>query len=138
MNYSTDRTSSNASWQNRIIHNATDASTANDRGIDNFFSASTTPAYAHSFLLTAKLTPDYQDLTGDGVSPDDVGNAWKFDYTRTSSAYKWRIPYEDDSFMEGYLSNGPGPERQLYLWREGIMVLAYYSKQEPGSRILHI
>jgi hypothetical protein len=90
---------------NRIAYNGTEASTSNDAGVDNHYSSTTTPAYAHSFLLTAKLSEDYQDVTGDGVSPDDIGNAYKFDYTRTSTAYKWRTPYSGVSFMEGYKSN---------------------------------
>lgn len=73
----------------------TDNTVDNKNGLEHYFSSETVPAYAHSFLLTGILTPDYQDLTGDGISPDDPGDAIKFNYTKTAgikNPYKWRIP----------------------------------------------
>lgn len=72
-----------------------DNTEANSNGIDHYFSSERIPAYAHSFLLTGILSPDYQDLTGDGISADDAGDAIKFNYTKTASvrnSYKWRVP----------------------------------------------
>ncbi|QHS58193.1 DUF5977 domain-containing protein [Chitinophaga agri] len=72
-----------------------DNTVENKNGIDHYFSSERIPAYAHSFLLTGILSPDYQDLTGDGISADDPGDAIKFNYTKTASirnSYKWRIP----------------------------------------------
>ncbi len=70
------------------------------KGINHFFSATKTPAYAHSYLLTAVLSPDYVDLNGNG--PDDVDNGtWhKFEYYKLNghqnenglNPYKWRVP----------------------------------------------
>jgi hypothetical protein len=77
----------------------------NESGIDGYYSKNTTPAYAHSYLLTGKLSPDYRDVTGNGISPDDIGTAHKFNYTRTSNNYKWRSPYKGSSFMKGYDSD---------------------------------
>ena len=105
--YNTKRTTATIG-NNKITPYHVDEPTANNEaGIDWYFSKSTTPSYAHSYLLTAKLSEDYQDVTGNGVSPDDIGNGYKFDYTRTSSNYKWRIPYGENhsTFMEGYRSN---------------------------------
>ncbi len=84
----------------------TDNSTSNDKGRDNYFSSEEIPAYAHSFLLTGILSPDYVDLTGDGISDDDLGDAVKFNYTRTAdinAPYKWRAPYVKDrvTYNEG-------------------------------------
>ena len=69
---------------------------------DRYHSTLKTPAYAHSFLLTEKQSSDYQDLSGDGVSPDDIGNAWKFNYTRTADNFHWRVPYADCNFQRGF------------------------------------
>jgi hypothetical protein len=67
-------------------------SVRNQQGTDNYFQKTETPAYAHSFFLTAILSPDYVDLSNNGVSDDDLGSATKFIYARTSSAFKWRAP----------------------------------------------
>lgn len=40
----------------------------NTQGLDHFFSRETMPDYAHSYLLTAIVSPDYVDLTGDGMT----------------------------------------------------------------------
>lgn len=80
----------------------------NKNGNDHYFTAEETPAYAHSFLLTGILSPDYVDITGDGITDDDAGNAVKFNYTRTASnanPYKWRTPYtKNATYNEGFLT----------------------------------
>ncbi|MBO6515721.1 MAG: hypothetical protein JJ975_04140, partial [Bacteroidia bacterium] len=79
----------------------------NDNGIDHFFSSTETPAYAHSYLITGVLSPDYVDLTNNGITEDDLGSAVKFNYTRTHANYKWRTPYKTDraKYSEGYHSD---------------------------------
>ncbi len=74
----------------------------NQSGKDGYYSRKSVPAYAHSYLLTEKQSADYQDITGDGVSADDPGNAWKFNYTRTTDDYLWRAPYENCTFNKGF------------------------------------
>ena len=59
-----------------------DNSLANDKGLFNFFDKTTVPSYAHSFLLTKILSSDYKDMTGDGLTSDDVGNYYKFNYSQ--------------------------------------------------------
>jgi len=63
---------------------------------DGYVQITTTPAYAHSFLLSGILSPDYVDVTGDGITEDDLGNAVKFNYSRikngTDIKHKWRTP----------------------------------------------
>ncbi|WP_143059268.1 hypothetical protein [Chitinophaga arvensicola] len=61
-------------------------------GIDKYFHKETQPAYASAFLLSAILSPDYIDVTGNGITDDDLGTAIKFNYTRVNSNYKWRSP----------------------------------------------
>lgn len=83
-----------------------DNTTKNTEGKDGYFSKEEIPAYAHSFLLTGLLSPDYVDITGDGISDDDIGDAVKFNYTKTSgidNPFEWRAPYITDSanFNEG-------------------------------------
>ena len=75
----------------------TDNSTGNTKGLDNNFSRTTMPCYAHSFLLTAVLSPDYIDSdTIRGPSDNDFGNYTKFNYSKVAN-YHWRIPVERDS-----------------------------------------
>ncbi|MFY0254917.1 DUF5977 domain-containing protein [Chitinophaga sp. 30R24] len=78
----------------------------NSNGNDHYYSAEYMPAYAHSFLLTGILSPDYVDLTGDGISDDDQGNAIRFNYTKTAgirNPYMWRAPYNQDAtYNEGF------------------------------------
>jgi hypothetical protein len=61
---------------------------------DGYVQITTTPAYAHSFLLSGILSPDYVDVAGDGITEDDLGDAVKFNYTKISiaAAKKWRTP----------------------------------------------
>jgi hypothetical protein len=59
------------------------------------------PAYAHSWMLTGVVSADYVDLTGDGISEDDLGYWVDFKYEKTSSDYKWRSPYEKATYMPG-------------------------------------
>jgi hypothetical protein len=72
----------------------------NHQGKDNYYTSEEIPAYAHSFLLTGILSPDYVDLTGNGISDDDKGDAVKFNYSKICGIghpYKWRAPYTSDS-----------------------------------------
>ncbi|WEK37954.1 MAG: PA14 domain-containing protein [Candidatus Pseudobacter hemicellulosilyticus] len=67
----------------------------NEQGKDHYFSSEEVPAYAHSFLLTGIVSPDYSDITGNGISDDDIGDAVKFNYTRICglyNPYQWRVP----------------------------------------------
>lgn len=75
--------------------NKGDNSMENKRGLDHFFSKTTTPAYAHSYFLTAVLSPDYVDNDGvDGPSENDMGHYTKFNYKKNtaSNRFRWRVP----------------------------------------------
>lgn len=72
----------------------------NQQGQDHYFNSEEIPAYAHSFLLTGILSPDYVDRTGNGISDDDMGDAVKFNYSKVSgiaNPYRWRAPYVDSN-----------------------------------------
>ncbi len=61
-------------------------------GKDGYTQISNTPPYAHSFLLSGLLSPDYVDVTSDGITEDDLGGAVKFNYTKYDN-HKWRTPH---------------------------------------------
>lgn len=71
----------------------------NNKTRDGYVQSTVTPAYAHSFLLSGILSPDYVDVTGNGITEDDLGDAVKFNYSRIKSGgkinYKWRTPLTD-------------------------------------------
>lgn len=80
-----------------------DNAAANSNGRDHLFSKTDIPDYAHSYLLTAIVSPDYVDVNGDGPSLNDLGTYTKFEYDKISSNYGWRVPCElnNASFDEG-------------------------------------
>ena len=64
----------------------------NNSVIDGYVQCQETPAYAASFLITGLLSPDYVDVTGDGITEDDLGGSVKFDYNKSTDLHKWRTP----------------------------------------------
>ncbi|MDQ3017203.1 MAG: hypothetical protein M3R25_10870, partial [Bacteroidota bacterium] len=73
--------------------------------------------YAYSYLLTAVYSPDYIDVTGDGPTQDDLGYYTKFNYTKTSSTYKWRSPFIDANYIPGYNSDAQD-DKASYVYGE--------------------
>ncbi len=60
---------------------------------DQYYQRSKLPPYAHSFLLTEILSPEYADVDNEeGPSPNDLGDWLRFNYKKTSGAYGWRTP----------------------------------------------
>jgi hypothetical protein len=92
-----------------IKYSNLDDSTSNKKGRENYFSKERTPPYATSYLLTAILSPDYVDRTGNGISDDDLGTAVKFNYSKLDSTFKWRTPFafgpDTANYNEGFLSD---------------------------------
>jgi hypothetical protein len=65
---------------------------------DGYVQVTETPAFPHSFLLSGLLSPDYVDVTGNGITEDDLGTAIKFNYSRVKqggewAVHKWRTPH---------------------------------------------
>ena len=78
-----------------VTYGSTDNTINNSRGLSHYFDQTDVPAYPHSFLLTEMLSSDYIDRTNDGPTLDDIGNFYKFNYTRVYSAtnpYHWKYP----------------------------------------------
>lgn len=92
-----------------IKYTSQENSTSNKKGRENYYSKETTPAYATSYLLTGILSPDYTDLTGNGITDDDLGTAVKFNYSKLPFLYKWRTPFargaDTANYNEGFLSD---------------------------------
>ncbi len=91
----------NRSSGKHVGYNPSDASINNSLGENNFFESKEIPPYAHSYLLTAILPPEYQDKPPVGISYNDPGNPIKFRYHKVeyenAELYKWRIPTAPDS-----------------------------------------
>jgi hypothetical protein len=99
--------------------NSNTSSDENREGIDRFYSNTIMPPFAHSYLLTAVLSPDYVDAdTIKGPSDGDLGTWVKFCYTKTTD-YKWRIPCNQDTanFNEG-LKSDPTDDKGSYVYGE--------------------
>jgi len=60
---------------------------------DQYYHKESQPAYATSYLLTGILSPDYVDMTDDGITEDDRGTAFKFNYSKLEKDFHWRTPY---------------------------------------------
>lgn len=64
----------------------------NEQGKDWFVEKQETPPYAHSFLLSGLLSPNYVDVKGDGITEDDMGDAIKFNYSKSDDNLRWKTP----------------------------------------------
>ena len=118
----TDTTTANnglAGYVSNGLH--PDNSINNAEGKDNYYTQDSMPGYAHDFLLTGVLSPDYVDITGDGITPDDLGDAVKFNYTRVygpdNNYFDWRVPYQHDTanYNEG-LKTDKRDDKGTYLY----------------------
>jgi hypothetical protein len=91
---------------NLVTYSGNDNTRSNNQSnSDQFFNGITTPAYAHSYLLTSIVSSDYQDLTSNGPTDDDLGTYTKFSYdekTSEGNLYKWRFPYGTASNQANY------------------------------------
>ncbi|MEM7037467.1 MAG: hypothetical protein AAF570_10840, partial [Bacteroidota bacterium] len=95
--------------------------TKKGEGRDHYFQGTQTPAYAHSYLLSGYFSHDYQDKTGNGPSPDDLGSYAKFNYGRAHQAFKWRTPYStngDEAKNNRGFRSDPTDDRATFSWGE--------------------
>lgn len=65
----------------------------------------TVPEYAHSYLLTSIIGADYVDVTGDGITNDDIGYWVKFHYKKTADNYQWKAPFWGANHLKGTQTN---------------------------------
>lgn len=77
----------------------------NSKGKDNYYTCNETPAYVSTYLLTAIVSKDYQDLTGNGPSPDDYGDYVRFDYEKMNN-YNYKTPTSSSNQPMASLSTG--------------------------------
>lgn len=112
-----------------------DNSVFNKKGRDGFYQREELGGYAHSYLLTGILSPDYVDVTGDGITEDDLGTAVKFNYSRANRyqypstrhpqganlwyPYRWRMPVAQDKAIhnEG-LKSDDRDDKGMYTYGE--------------------
>jgi hypothetical protein len=102
-----------------VIYNSTMNTPNNSSGVDHYFNQVNTPAYAHTYLLTSQLSPDYEDIKGDGPTDDDMGSYTKFIYEQKDE-YHWRVPYgaNEASYNEGLktLKGSKSDDKGSYLY----------------------
>jgi hypothetical protein len=104
--------------------------------IDKYYHREKQPAYASSFLLSSILSPDYVDVTGDGVTDDDLGTAIKFNYTNTSSSYQWRSPMEPNKVLYNRgLNADPNDDKASVVY--GSKELWYLSSIETKTKVMY-
>lgn len=95
----------------------------NNKGKENFFTKDIMPPYAHSFLLTGLVSPGYVDITEDGITDDDIGDAVKFNYTmvygKEKGYYRWRTPNDQNkvNYNEG-LKTYSRDDKGTYMYGE--------------------
>jgi hypothetical protein len=99
---------------------------------DEFFKKVKLPKYPHSHLLTSILGPDYVDVTGDGVTPDDIGYWVKFTYKKTTSSYKWRDPFINAHYQQGWKYSGNDDKG---VFNYGVKELWYLARAETKTHI---
>lgn len=75
--------------------------TRSSGGFDEFYSKIETPDYAHTYLLTSVLSTDYEDVTQNGPTDDDLGSYTLFNYSQMDRDYKWRVPLSGASYNAG-------------------------------------
>jgi hypothetical protein len=100
-----------------VSYNGTLYGNGNGKTSDEYVNKVTTPAYAHSYLLSTVLSSDYQDIDDDGPTLNDLGSFTKFEYT--ASDYKWRVPFgfKTATYNEG-LNSKKDDQKGNYLYGE--------------------
>lgn len=104
----------------------TPGSDGNKKGKDNYVEKQEMPPYAHSFLLTGLVSPNYVDVKGDGITEDDMGDAIRFNYSKMPEVFSWRTPIGSNKaiFNEG-LKTDPNDDKSNYTYGEREMWYLY-------------
>lgn len=98
----------------------------NNEGKEGYVEKQEMPPYAHSYLLTGLLSPNYVDVKGDGITEDDMGDAIKFNYSKSDQYLKWRTPVGANSatLSEG-LKTDKNDDKAHYIYGEREMWYLY-------------
>ena len=102
---------------------------------DQYFHKDIQPAYASSYLLTGILSPDYVDVTGNGITDDDLGTAIKFNYSKTSYPYQWRSPANQKATLNKALLADPDDDKASLVY--GRKELWYLQSIETKTKIAY-
>jgi hypothetical protein len=104
--------------------NASDNSSGNSKGIDNFYSSTETPEHAHSYLLTEMLSEDYVDLGGSnhGPSQDDFGSYTQFKYQKVKN-FKSRSPIQGAHYLPGKLADSKDDKASISYFEKDLYYL---------------
>src|SRR5690554_5338067 len=104
---------------NLVSYTAEQASVNNKMGLDHYYNAQTIPAYAHSYMLTAVLGPDYVDSDSvRGPSIGDLGSYVEFRYKQIPN-YKWRNPVvEKKAFFDKGFNTDLTDDKANYIYGE--------------------
>lgn len=99
-----------------------------------YYESKTIPEYANSYLLTSILGNDYVDVTGNGVSEDDLGYWVKFSYNELTEEkpFFWRAPYLGANAIDGFKSI-EYDDKGAYLF--GSKEVFYLSKVETSTHL---
>ncbi|GAB1449450.1 hypothetical protein MASR2M44_24790 [Bacteroidota bacterium] len=101
---------------------------------DEYYRSTETPAYSHSHLLTAVLSPDYFDIVPKGPGPEDLGTFTHFEYSRLTDSYSWRNPFrKDEAIHSPGLLNANYDDKCSYT--EGKKEVWYLRKISGKNRI---
>lgn len=135
--------SSNVMDQNTglVPYTQQDASINNEKGMDNSFNMTETPAYAYSYLLTSIVSSDYVDVNGNGPDNEDIGTYTKFHYATSTDAgqndtYKWRTPTNSASGFANFSENSKSnPKDNTANYTYGEKELRYLDEIETKNYI---
>ena len=75
------------------------------------------PKYATSWPVTMITSKNYNDLSNNGPSNDDIGSWVKFSYKKVDDDYKWRTPYEKVQVTDG-VKGESGDDMGFYRYGE--------------------
>ncbi|WP_343670452.1 hypothetical protein [Chitinophaga sp.] len=110
--------------------------TTNGKSIsDEYYTRQEQPGYATSWLLTEVLSPDYVDVTNDGITEDDRGTAYKFNYSKVDKDFQWRTPYGDSAQYNPGLRADPDDDKGSYVF--GTKELRYLHSVESKTMIAY-
>ena len=105
------------------------------RHTDKYLKRVEMPAYAYSYLLTSVVGSDYVDVTGDGVTEDDLGYWVKFTYQKATpgnAPYQWRDPYSQAHYVKGWETD-PRDDKGSFVY--GQKEIWYLTQAETKSHI---
>jgi hypothetical protein len=104
----------------------------NASGTDEYLKKTNIPKYAHSYLLTGIVGPDYIDVNNNGIDELDLGYWVKFTYNRTSANFQWRDPFVGAHLNEGWKTDAKDDKGSFTF---GVREVWYLARAETKSHI---